>query len=663
MKKALLTLALSGCVLATVSAQDFDYGKVSAEEMNMTRYAKDTSAHAVVLAEYGKAEIQPSNDDDIKVRFLYHVKIKIFDNEGFDAATKEIKLRNSDDNSQRDEIETIKGVTFFVGPGGGLQKADFDPSKVYVTRDYKEESTAKFTMPALAPGCVIEYTYMFVSPWGMFLHHFQPWDFQSDIPKVYSQFEALIPGHFTYNATLHGFLKLTDSKSDVVPSCFSAGGSSSSCSDLTYTMRDVPAFEAEDYITSAKNYRSGITWDLVEYTYPYDMTKHKGTTEWKDIDYNLKDSYAFGRELKKADFFKDRMVPVIAGTTDDLGKAKAIYEYMQQHYKWNNYVGIYSPDGVKKAFDTRSGSVADINIGLIDALNSVGVKTEALLISTRENGFVNDLYPAINYFNYIIAKVTIGDKTYLLDATNPELPFGMLDIECLNGKGRVFSLDKPSYWMDISAAQKQTGAIQTDLTLQDDGKLKGTVTFYSAGYEAYAEREAIKKFNSQDEYVAALAAKLPKLKILKADITNLDSLDKPVIEKYEVELNAGQAGTNSFSLSPFFLNKINTNPFKLKERSYPVDMGVTSDYRNVMIIHLPAGYTIDSPPTNTNIALPNNGGRFITDFQTADNVFTFSDVIQLTKPEYAPEEYPYLKEFFNKIILSEKAEIIIKKKS
>lgn len=664
MKKTLLTLVIATSVCRMAFAQDFPYGGVSTENLKMIKYAKDTSAHAVVLQEYGKSQIVVANDDNIKLRFYYHVKIKIFDNAGFDAATDQIVLKNSDDNNDRDEIEKISGSTFFADPSGGIGKVDFDPSKVYVTRNYKEQSTAKFTMPALSPGCIVEYSYTVLFSASDWLHHFQPWYFQNNIPKVFSQYEAVIPGHFEFNAALHGYLKLSDTKADVEPSCFTTGGSSSSCSDIKYSMADIPAFVEEEYTTSDRNYLSSISFDMVEYTNPYSGVKIKGAKEWRDIDFNLKDNYAFGSDLKKASYFKDRMVPVTAGVNGDLEKAKAIFAFMQQHYKWNNYIGIYTDNGVKKAYESHSGSISDINIGLVDALNSAGINSEAVLVSTREHGFVNDLYPATNDFDYVLAKANIGDKSYFLDATDPLLPFGMLPFQCINGKARVFNLDKPSYWIDLNPGQKRVSTSTMDLTLTDDGKLKGTITYYSLGYEAYETRSAIKKFTTQDEYVAAFGAKLPRIKILKAEIANVDSLDQPIVEKYSVEINVGdKTGSGNFAFNPFFASKISSNPFKVPQRTYPVDMGVLNDYRTVLTVHLPADYVIDSPPQNIAEGLPNNGGRFLTDFQKNDNSFTFSHIIQLNKPVFAPEEYPYLKAFYNKIILSEKAEMIFKKKS
>ncbi len=313
--------------------------------------------------------------------------------------------------------------------------------------------------------------------------------------------------------------------------------------------------------------------------------------------------------------------------------------------------------------EDHTGSVADINLSLVTALNAAGLNAETVLLSVRDHGTVNTLYPVLGDFDYVVAKVNIGDQSYLLDATDPLLPFGVLPFRCLNDKGRVFSLDKPSYWIDLNLPQKEKSTYSFDLTLTDDGKLKGTVTNYSIGYEAYERRTAIKKFNTVDEYVEDLNAKLPKLKILKSDISNLDSLDLPVCEKYEVEINLyDKMNSGNLTFNPFFMNRIMTNPFKLEDRSYPVDMGMPSDERYILTIHLPAQYTIETAPQVVSMALPNDGGKFLTAYDADSNSFTFSNVIQFNRSVYGPDEYPYLKELYNKIIQSEKAEMVFKKK-
>jgi hypothetical protein len=90
---------------------------------------------------------------------------------------------------------------------------------------------------------------------------------------------------------------------------------------------------------------------------------------------------------------------------------------------------------------------------------------------------------------------------------------------------------------------------------------------------------------------------------------------------------------------------------------------MASDERYILTIHLPATYTIELIPKTIDMALPDNGGKFIINYDYTDNAFTFSQIIQFNKPIYSPEEYPFLKEFLNKVIQSEMTEIFFKKKA
>jgi hypothetical protein len=269
-------------------------------------------------------------------------------------------------------------------------------------------------------------------------------------------------------------------------------------------------------------------------------------------------------------------------------------------------------------------------------------------------------------FNYVIARLDIGDKFYLLDATDPLLPFGVLPLRCLNDQGRVMCFDKPSYWMDMTTNQRKGDTYTLDLTLADNGKIKGTIIHYSLGYESYLKRKAIKKFNTIDEYVESLNENSHKMKILKSDITGIDSLDQPIKEQFEVEISpafGGGASKDRIDFNPFILDFMATNPYKLAERTYPVDWGMPSDARYVLTMHLPEQYLVENPPKDYALAMPNQGGKFIINFIGEGNSFTFSHVKQFNKSVYSPEEYPYLKEFFNRMIQSEKGDIVFKKKS
>ncbi len=637
-------------------AQNFEFGKYSNQELDMKTYSKDSSANAVVLREFGTAQI--SNRDNTPLVFEYHTKIKILNSKGFAHGDVIIRLHKQD--SREETVEDIVGVTFSKDENGVARSYPLDPTKIYHENKSKYTNQVRFAMPDLKDGCIIEYKYTLVSP---FIFNFRNWDFQSDIPKVYSEYIAHIPAVYNYNIVLRGGRKLTKNKADLERECFTPGGGlKADCSMLTYGMADVPAFVEEKYMTAPSNFISAMYFELSDYS-DYNGVKHKITKEWRDVDYELKTDEMFGKQMKRKDLFKDKIADVTKGTTNDLDKAKAVYSYLQKWFKWDEDIEKYSIDGIKKALDRRTGSSADINLALVAALSAANLQAEAVILSTRNNGLVNKLFPVMSEFNYVVAQVEIANQKYLLDATDPLLPFGLLPIRCINDQGRVISLEKPSYWIDLKASQKETTLYNINLVLDESGKMKGTITNYSFGYEAYNKRKKIKKFNSVEEYVENLDESMPKTKILKSDIKNLDDNESPLSEVYEVEITAyNKLSDERFSFSPFFMDRTTENPFKLKERSYPVDWGAPSETKIIMQVSFPERYEIMSKPEDIALALPLKGGKYVTQTLVEGNSFSFLQNTQLNNSVYESEEYPYLKELFNKIVQSERTEIIFKKK-
>jgi len=657
MRTTLLLIAIAILSCTRVAAEDFPYGTFKIEEMNMDSYSKDKSANAVVLQEYGKTWI--SSNDGLPLIHEYHIKIKIFNSKAFNKGNVEVPIYKSDNNSF-EKVRDIEGVTFYTDEQGGIKRAYLDGKKVITENTNKYWDIVKFAMPNLRDGCVIEYKYTIESPYTL---HFKDWVFQSDIPKVYSEYEARIPGFFNFKAALKGPYKLTTSTAIIDRECFSVRGAKADCSKLVYGIADLPAFIEEDYMTAPKNFMSAINFELNDYTDPFDGSKHPKTQTWNDIDRYLKQQDEFGSQLRKTGVFKDKLPAITAGLTTELAKAKAIYAYMQKNIKYNNITGIYSDNGVRKALDNHSGNVADINLGLVVALNAAGINTEAVLLSTRTHGFINKLYPVVGDFNYVIAKANIEGKSYLLDATESLLPFGMLPERCINDQGRVVSLNKPSYWIDMKTSYKWGHTYAMNFTLQPNGKLTGTIRHYSNGYEALSQRRAIKKFNTVDEFVEDFDNKMPKLKILKHEIANVDSVELILSEAYDVEINLyDELNGKRLAFNPYLFNRITQNPFKLTERSYPVDWGAETDTKVILTVSLPEGYEIETPPQNMRLGLPNQGGRFLTTYEPNATGFTFSHIFQLNNAIYSPEEYPYLKELYNKVIQAEGSDIIFRKK-
>ncbi|GGI26264.1 DUF3857 domain-containing protein [Pedobacter mendelii] len=654
MNKIFMLLTLSFVGLSSY-AQNFNFGAITHDDYSFDKNKLDSNANAIVLKEFGTSSIQISEvTGGTELIFEYQVKIKIYNKEGYRQAN--IVIPTYKNGSREEFINNIKASTFNFENGRFVESV-MDKKAIFTENKARYTVLTKFTLPNIKDGSIIEYSYRLESP---LLFNYKTWEFQGNIPKVYSEYLVYIPAIYNYNVSLRGFYKLSENKSELTKECMRINGVPIDCSKIWYVMKNIPSFVEEDYITAASNYKSAIYFELSDWQMP-DGRKQSYTKSWKDVDYELITDKSLGLQMKRKDLFKEILPSIIKDAADDLSKAKAVYNYIKKQIKWNNIYGISSEDNIKKALDIRSGNVADVNLSLIAALSTANLDAEAVILSTRENGNANKLYPIISDFNYIVAKVNIGDKSYLLDATEPLLPFGLLPLRCINDQGRVINLKKPSYWMDLTAIQKAITSYIVDAKMETDGKLTGTITTHSSGYAAFNKRKEIKRYNSPDEYVEKLDERLPKIQILKHEIKNIDSVENSLTEIYEVEFSKmADAGKDEVYFNPFFINPITKNPFNLNVRTYPVDLGSAFEDRIIINIALPGKFEMTEKPKDLAIGLPNAGGRYLLKTSLVDNVISFNQILQFNKAIYEPEEYPYLKEFYSIIIQNQKINLLLK---
>jgi len=634
--------------------KDFQFADYDRKPLDMVNYDKDPSAHALVLKEFGRAWIT-SNGNTETLMFEYHVKIKLFDNEALKRGHVEIPYYIRD-NGSYEEIRTngVEAITYYKEPDGAMQGSVVNPDSINIVKVNKHLSKIVFNMPNLHPGCIIEYRYRLESP---YLEKFRTWEFQADIPKLYSEYEVHIPHVFGYNVSLRGSLKFTRDTSAIEKECFESTNLKSDCTVEDYLMTNIPAFKQEPYMTSPENVISSLHFQLTSYlsindfAYLNQALHLDVASEWSDVDKLLKYNDNFGSQLNKKNIFKDRMATITSGVTDPLEKAKAVYAYIQKNISFNGVSSIYTDDGIKKALDKHTGNVAEINLALVAALQEAGINAGAILISTRDNGTVNQLYPALSEFNYIIAAANIGDKDYLLDATEPELQFGILPSRCINGQGRAVPLDKPSYWINVITPQTKTDVYVADLTLNEGGKLTGIITHHSKSYSAYEERKLINSFKTPAGYASTIV--LPQgLHIESSSIIDLDSLDRPLTEVYKIE-----GDLQGDTLAAYINGKLNDNPIKSDTRVYDVDMIMPIVSTYTLTLHLPANKTVNTSPADIHSALLNSAGELNTKFETNGNTVTYTHEYQVSKTLYPVVEYNSIKSFFNDISRSEKVEL------
>ncbi|MEK6154607.1 DUF3857 domain-containing protein [Flavobacteriaceae bacterium 3-367] len=616
------------------------FGTLSLAEQNFTTYDKDPNANAVVLYEWGDNYFEIIGG---RIRLIkeYHVKIKILEEAGFEEANISIPYYHNSNSFEK--LEDIRAMTH-----NGSMRTGLRQDQIF-TEEINERWTAKkFAFPNVKKGSVLEYQYKMISP---FVFNLNGWTFQSHIPKLYSEFNAKIPGNYIYNRSLVGSLKLAVNDASVKKNCLHFEGTTKDpdCEVLKYAMKDIPAFkEEEEFMLAPENYISRLDFELSE-LYQLNGTVDKYTKSWKDVDKEFKNDKDIGRQMTKKGFFEKNVPESLFAEADELTRAKNIYAFVQDHFNWNGKYGIYRDIRVKKAFDERKGNIGEINISLINLLNAGGIKTNLMLLSTRQNGLPTKSHPIMSDFNYVVARVNIADKVYYLDASDKFNPFGMLPFRCLNYYGRVMDFKKDSYWEDIEAPGNNKRVVRAQVKFDlENNTANGIFDASNLGYNAVAKRRAIRTTNKEDYIKAMEEAIGDDFYITDYTFMGKRSTETIVTERFAFELEDLVDGKTIY-FDPFLIKYFDKNPFILEERNYPVDFGYKRSYTYNVNIFVPEGYSVKQLPEKKTFALPERTGLLRFDCaSTGDKVSLYFD-LTLNRTHFSEALYTLLKELFAEV--------------
>ncbi len=613
------------------------FGKPTEAELDMSFYPKEPDANGVVLFEKGTNTIEFVDNSIFLIKHVYR-KTKVLDASTFKHANITIYLYHKD--NRREKITKLKAITH-----NGEVQTFVKEENIFDVDESTNWKATKFAFPNVKDGSVLEYEYTIRTP---FFFNFAGWEFQSDIPKIYSEFTSSIPGNYIYNRALYGNLPLFKNEVKVVPNCFSLPGVSNSanCENAIYAMKFIPSFKEEKYMLAKKNYLSRISFEL-ETIHFFNGEVKRYSRKWKDVDKEIRFDTYLGRQLNHKSFFEKNLPAHILSISDDLERAKAVYYFIQNHYNWDGRIGIFGDNKVKKSFESSTGSNAEINLALVNALKAANLNTTIALHSTRENGLPTLKYPVLSDFNYLLAHVLIKDEHILLDASSKYAPFNVLPFKALNIQTRVMDFKNGSYWQTVVPYKKNMLYFNAQLTFEDENIISGNVSEVGVGYYAISKRIEYSNKDNLEIIKDKEAANTAGFEISDYSLQDINNLEKPVKEKYSIEYIPEKVGSKII-LQPFFLQQVfSVNPFKLEERSYPVELGYPFRNSYQLSIDLQDIYTIEELPKNKKYILGNNLGECLVRYSFKDGKLSLNYTLIIKNTYFEPEMYLDLKKFFD----------------
>ncbi len=656
-KTNLLLLLITLLSLNLSNAQNSNNRSLSVtrDELSTNTYEKDTTANAFYIYENGYSRYEKKADFNIVTD--YEAKIKILNEKGYEHATVKIYLSKSD--KSKEKLSKIKATTYWL-KDGNIMTSKLSPSHIF-TEENKNYDIVSFTFPSLTPGAVLTYSFSKESP---FVFNFETWYFQEDIPKAYSKFETKIPGNYNYNIKKIGYKKLDSQETDIIKNCinFSSNGTPADCLHSEYIITDIPAFKEENFLTSRQNFINRIEFELSEVTM-LDGFKKKFTKTWKDVDKEIKKDESIGRQLRRSSLTNSILPQAIKNLPNTLEKATIIYNYVKNNYKWNGDYKIFYDVNLRELLEEKSGNVSSLNILLHNLYEGEGFVVKPVLSSTRRNGLPTKLYPILTEFNYLIVQLQLEGVNYLLDASEKHLPFGELPFRALNSYARLIDLDGDSQWIDIKASEIAGLRIRDSISIKADGTSLGHSKHFFNGHKAINVRDKLDEIKEENIF-GELSHPNEQTKVLDVTYYNKDLLEETVSIEYDLS-NTSQKINDLIYFNPFSFRFFDKNPFKLNERSYPIDFGYKQSYTYSIMVILPENHSVIELPENTLTKLPNNAGSlyFIVQ-ELEDHKISIQCRLSLIEPSYPTEFYPYLKEFIATLMsIQNSSYIVIKENS
>lgn len=634
-----------------VLAQQQDFGDVSKTILEMEVYEKDSTADAVVLFDVGEVYV----NEQLEVRFKRHVRIKVLTDKGLEAGDIAIGFREDDPEQ---EIKRIKAESYFLAENGKMEKEKLgrrDKFENEVSENWKE---IKFTIPALKKGSVFDYSYEMISESPVDI---PDWFFQNKYPTVWSEFSLSIPEWFNYLNYFRGYHNFTinDRERYNDAAIFRGGGRLDyEGTKYHYVMKDVPALSEEPFMNARVNFLAQVRFQLQSYQFPNDFRKNVLNT-WPLLVEAVNDSENYGKRMKSSSLLKSKALEVTDGVEDQTEKMISLYKHVGEAMDWDETYGLFVSDDLDDIYNTGSGSGSEINLILTQMLKEAGLEAYPVILSTRGNGEIIDIYPISDQFNHTIVLVKIDGKEHLLDAKNELRPYNLLPASVLNGRGLVITEDNSVTWVSLKNDLKNKLSSLINIRIAENGNMSGSVESTNTGFPAYEYAQVL---NSDEVNKDVEEHVFTGVNDITVDSTTIINQEDPGLFQYQIHFSSDLESTDEFMyLNPMLIESIDENPFTRKQRTYPIDYEYDFEKTVIMTYFLPQGWSVDEIPESKAYKLSNGKGFYRRILQATEGFITIRYDFNIGENRFQPAIYDEIK-FMYENIAQDNAELIVLKK-
>ncbi|AJA69009.1 DUF3858 domain-containing protein [Myroides odoratimimus] len=429
---------------------------------------------------------------------------------------------------------------------------------------------------------------------------------------------------------------------------------------VTYTLKDFKAVTSESNMPSSNKLLPSVVVTLGQVS----LEGIKGEfTNWEQLGNWYYHNFIKGTEALTPETIK-KVNELTANFTDDMAKAKVLYEYMQSHTRYISVqlgVGGWKPMLANDVKRLNYGDCKGLSNYYRALLKVVGIESYPVVVYGSSSSIDIREESVCLQGNHMIIAIPLKQGGYQwVECTNNQLPFGYIagftdDRQVLVVKENDSEIVKTKAYTRDESTQISKGIY----SLKVNGDIEVALDITSKGGQ-FDNRVEMYYANSRDRekyYKQRFSSfNINEFKEINLSIdNNTTSFDEKFSftgAKYATKLG------NRLVFSINGWNVSNSNLSNSKNRKQPLYISSSWKDEDVVELEIPEGYVVDNLPENVN--LNTKYGDYKVTYQVRDQKIYYTRLSSANEGLFTVEDYDLYRKYKEEIQKNDQAKIVLK---
>ena len=427
---------------------------------------------------------------------------------------------------------------------------------------------------------------------------------------------------------------------------------------LTYSIQNIKGLRKEELVPSLQKIVPYVMFGLDK----FEIEGVEGNAEnWNSFGKWVNDKLLSDTE----ELSNETLIEVgnlIGGETDNLKKAKIIYEYMQNKTRYVSIqlgIGGWKPMLAKNVDRLGYGDCKGLTNYTRSLLKAFGVPSYyAIVYGNEQKRDINEDFVSMQG-NHAILGIPDANAIVWLECTSQTLPFGFQGNFTDDRKVLIVNSEN-SRIVKTKAYLNETNYQHTKskVILTDENNIQCEVTINSKGI-IYDYKSPLKKESNikLKEYYSNYFNIINNKEFVKTEI--IEDIQKLEVTEY-ITFTAKDFVKNNGGKIIFPVNCINQVSFvpkKYNDRKLPFEVDRGYFYEDEVVLQIPNHLKLDSLPSEQKIE--NEFGAYFSSYELLNNEILFRRKILIKEGLYSADKYENYRKFREQIARNENSKVLL----